>query len=131
MSVQYYGYSRMPTNLHETFTSEDLIQAKQQFKQFTSYIPKITENRFKYTGTEQNQIYPQKPVLQRSLMEGLPTPIFNYVGRMKTIEPRPDYIVNVDVDRTINAKYIKPQTDYDFNVDMTSNAKQQFKKEFG
>jgi hypothetical protein len=29
MSVQYYGFSRMPTNLHETFTSEDLIQAKQ------------------------------------------------------------------------------------------------------
>ena len=51
MSVQYYGYNRMPTNLYETFTSEDLIQAKQQFKQFTSYIPKITENRFKYTGT--------------------------------------------------------------------------------
>ena len=129
MSVQYYGYNTMPENLYDTFTSEDLIQAKQQFKQFTSYIPKITENRFKYTGTEQNQIYPQKPVLQRSLLEGLPTRIFNYVGRMKTIEPRPDYVV--DVDMTINAKHIKPQTDYDFNVDMTSNAKQQFKKEFG
>jgi hypothetical protein len=30
MSVQYYGYSRMPTNLYEPFTSEDLIQAKQR-----------------------------------------------------------------------------------------------------
>ena len=110
MSVKYYGYNTMSQNLYDTFTNEDFIQAKLQFKQFTSYIPKITENRFKYTGTEQNQIYPQKPVLQRSLMEGLPKPIFNYVGRMKTIEPRPDYVVNVD---------------------MTSNAKQQFKKEFG
>ena len=110
MSVQYYGYSRMPTNLYETFTSEDLIQAKQQFKQFTSYIPKITENRFKYTGTEQNQVLPQKPVLQRSLIEDLPIPIFEYIGRMKTIEPIQDYVVGVD---------------------MTSNAKQQFKKEFG
>ena len=119
----------MPENLYDTFTSEDLIQAKQQFKQFTSYIPKITENRFKYTGTEQNQIYPQKPVLQRSLLEGLPIPIFNYVGRMKYIEPRPDYVVNVDM--SINAKYTKPRLDYDVNVDMTSNAKQQFKKEFG
>ena len=110
MSVKYYGYNTMPENLYNTFISEDLIQAKQQFKQFTSYIPKITENRFKYTGTEQNQILPQKPVLQRSLIEGLPTPIFEYIGRMKTIEPRPDYVVGVD---------------------MTSNAKQQFKKEFG
>jgi hypothetical protein len=110
MSVQYYGYNRMPENLYDTFTSEDLIQAKQQFKQFTSYIPKITENRFKYTGTEQNQVLPQKPVLQRSLIEGLPIPIFEYIGRMKHIEPRPNYVVNVD---------------------MSSNAKQQFKKEFG
>ena len=110
MSVQYYGYSRMPTNLHETFTSDDFIQAQQQFKQFTSYSPKTTENRFKYTGTEQNQILPQKPVLQRSLIEGLPTPIFEYIGRMKIIEPRPDYVIGVD---------------------MSSNAKQQFKKEFG
>ena len=46
MSVQYYAYNRMPENLYDTFTSEDLIQAKQQFKQFTSYIPKITEKRF-------------------------------------------------------------------------------------
>jgi hypothetical protein len=87
-----------------------LRQAKEQFKQFTTYIPKTTENRFEYTGTEQNQILPQRPILQRSLIEGLPTPIFEYIGRMKTIEPRPDYVVNVD---------------------MTSNAKQQFKKEFG
>jgi hypothetical protein len=88
MTFQYYGYSEMPTNLHETFTSEDFIQAKQNFKQFTSYIPKITENRFKYTGTEQNQNLPQKPVLQRSFIEGLPTPIFKYIVRMKIIEPR-------------------------------------------
>ncbi len=30
MSVQYYGYSRMTTNLYKTFTSEDLIQSKQR-----------------------------------------------------------------------------------------------------
>ena len=110
MSVQYYGYSRMPANLYETFTTNDLIQAKLQFKQYTTYIPKTIEKRFKYTGTEQNENFPQKPVLQRSLIEGLPTPIFEYIGRMKNIEPRPDYVVNVD---------------------MSSNAKKQFKKEFG
>ncbi len=60
MSAQYYGYSRMPTNLYETFTSEDLIQPKREFKQCTSYIPKITENIFKYTGTEQTKFYPKK-----------------------------------------------------------------------
>ncbi len=61
---------------------------------------------------EQNKtkFIPKKSVLQRSLIEGLPTPIFEYIGRMKTIEPRPDYVVGVD---------------------MTSNSKQQFKKEFG
>ena len=61
---------------------------------------------------EQNKtkFYHKKPILQRSLIEGLPTPIFEYIGRMKTIEPRPNYVVGVD---------------------MTSNAKQQFKKEFG
>ena len=110
MSVQYYGYNKMPANLYETFTSVDLIPAKQQFKQFTTFIPKTIEKQIKYTGTEQNQILPQKPVLQRSLIEGLPTPIFEYIGRMKTIEPRPDYVAGVD---------------------MTSNARQQFKKEFG
>ncbi len=58
----------------------------------------------------QNQILPQKPVLQRRLIEGLPIPIFEYIGRMKHIEPRPNYVVNID---------------------MSSNAKQQFEKEFG
>jgi hypothetical protein len=110
MPVQYYGYSRMPENLHDTFTSGDYIQAKQRFKQFTSYIPITRENKFKSTGTEQNQVLPQKPILQRSLIEGLSTPIFEYCGRTKFIEPRPDYVVNVD---------------------MTTNAKRQFKKEFG
>ena len=38
MSVQYNGYSMMPNNLYDTFTSENLIQSIQQFKQFTSYI---------------------------------------------------------------------------------------------
>ncbi len=37
----------MPENLYDTFTSGDLIQAKQQFKQFTSYIPKITKKEVK------------------------------------------------------------------------------------
>ena len=46
---------------------------------------KLLKRDFKYTGTEQNQIFPQKPVLQRNLIEGLPTPIFEYIGRMKHI----------------------------------------------
>jgi uncharacterized LabA/DUF88 family protein len=132
MSFQYYGYSGMPATLYESFAAEDLVRAKQQLKQYTDpYIPKITENKFIYTGTEKNQILNERPILQRSLIEDFQMPVFEYIGRVKHIEPRPNYIVNVDVDRTINAKYIKPQTDYDFNVDMTSNAKQQFKKEFG
>ena len=97
-------------HLHLKILNRYKILNIQIFKQFTSYIPRTTENRFKYTGTEQNQCFEQKPILQKSLIEGLPTPIFEYVGRMKHIEPRPDYVVNVD---------------------MSSNAKQQFKKEFG
>ncbi len=58
MSVQYHGYNRISEKLYNTFTSEDLMQAKQQFKQFTSYIPKTIEKRFKYTGTEQNENFP-------------------------------------------------------------------------
>ena len=54
MTVQYNGYSRMPDNLYNTFTSEDVIQAKQLFKQFTSYIPKTKGNKFQYTGIEKN-----------------------------------------------------------------------------
>ena len=102
MSVQYYGYSRMPTNLHETFPFLDLEQSKQQLKQYTSvYIPRTTENnRFKFTGTEINQINHQTPLLQRSLKEGMQLPIFEYNGRTTHIEPRPDYVVNVDLTNT-------------------------------
>jgi hypothetical protein len=58
MTVQYNGYSsRMPNNLHDTFTSEDLIQVKHLFKQLTSYIPKTKENKFQYTGTEKIKFY--------------------------------------------------------------------------
>ena len=110
MKVQYNGYSRMPDNLYNTFTSEDVIKAKQLFKQFTSYIPKIKENKFQYTGTEKNQILHERPNLQQSLISGLEIPIYEYIGRVKHIEPRQNYIINVD---------------------MSSNAKRQFKKEFG
>jgi hypothetical protein len=110
MKLQYNRYSRMPNILHDTFTSEDLIQAKQLFKQFTSYIPKTKENKFQYTGTEKNQILHERPNLQQSLISGLEVPIYEYIGRVKHIEPRQDYVVNVD---------------------MSSNAKQQFKKELG
>ena len=110
MTVQYNGYSRMPDNLYNTFTPEDVIQAKQLFKQFTSYIPKTKENKFQYTGTEKNQILHERPNLQQSLISGLEIPIYEYIGRVKHIEPRQNYIINVD---------------------MSSNAKRQFKKEFG
>ena len=46
MTVQYNGYSRMPDNLYNTFTSEDVIEAKQLFKQFqvTEYDHEIHHN---------------------------------------------------------------------------------------
>ena len=47
-------------------------------------------------GTEINQINHQTPLLQRSLIVGMQLPIFEYNGRTTHIEPRPDYVVNVD-----------------------------------
>ena len=47
MSVQYYGYNRMPENLYDTFASEDLIQAKQQFKQFPFNKSGVGEKLYK------------------------------------------------------------------------------------
>jgi len=107
MSVQYYGYSRMPTTIYDTFPFLELEQSKQQLKQYTSYVPKTTENnRFKYTGTEINQNKHQTPFLQRSLIEGLEIPIFEYYGRM---EPRPDYVVGVDMSNSCEMKLFKKE----------------------
>ena len=101
MSVQYYGYSRMPTNLNEAFPYLELEKAKQEFKQYTVYTPKTKQiNRFVYTGTEINQNLNQIPVLQRSLIEGLPIPICEYYNRVVHIEPRPDYVIGVDMTDT-------------------------------
>ena len=101
MTVQYYGYSRMPTNQHETFPFAELEQSKQLMKKYTSYIPKTTENnRFVYTGTEINQIKHQTPLLQRSIIEGIETPIYEYYRRVEQIQPRPDYVVGVDLSST-------------------------------
>ena len=101
MSVQYFGYSRMPTNQHETFPFIELEQSKQLMKKYTSYIPKTTENnRFVYTGTEINQIKHQTPLLQRSIIEGIETPICEYYRRVEHIQPRPDYVVGVDLSST-------------------------------
>jgi hypothetical protein len=111
MSVQYYGYSRMPTNLHETFPFLDLEQSKQQLKQYTSvYIPRTTENnRFKFTGTEINQNKHQTPFLQRSIIEGMQIPIFEYYGRVERIEPRPDYVVGIDMSNSSEMKLFKKE----------------------
>jgi hypothetical protein len=100
MSVQYFGYSRMPLNLHDSFPflENELVQAKEQFKKYTSvHIPsRQDEKRFIYTGTEINQNY-QKSLLQRSVIEGLPTPINEYYNRVVHIEPREDYVIGVDM----------------------------------
>ena len=110
MSVQYYGYSRMPTTIYDTFPFLELEQSKQQLKQYTSYVPKTTENnRFKYTGTEINQNKHQTPFLQRSLIEGLEIPIFEYYGRIEHIEPRPDYVVGVDMSNSCEMKLFKKE----------------------
>ena len=110
MSFQYYGYSGMPATLYEPFAADDLVRAKQQLKQYTSYVPSTTENnRFKYTGTEINQNKHQTPFLQRSLIEGLEIPIFEYYGRMEHIEPRPDYVVGVDMSNSCEMKLFKKE----------------------
>ena len=110
-TVQYYGYSRMPTNQHETFPFSDLEQSKQLLKQYTTpYIPKTNENnRFKYTGTEINQNKHQTPFLQRSLIEGMQIPICEYYGRVEHIEPRPDYVVGVDMSNSSDMKLFKKE----------------------
>ncbi len=53
MSVQYYGYERMPKKIYNTLKSEDLIQAK-QIKRYTTYIPKTIEKDLKIQ--EQNKM---------------------------------------------------------------------------
>ena len=126
MSVNYYGYSRMPNNLYETFPFEEVQKSKEILKQYTStYVPRTKENnRFVYTGTEINQIKHQTPFLQRSLIEGMDIPIFEYYNRVTNINPRPDYIASND---GIN------NSDYNFIMytDMTSNEIKLFKREFG
>ena len=108
MSFQYYGYSGMPATLYESFATEDLVRAKQQLKQYTDpYIPKITENKFIYTGTEKNQILNDRPILQRSLIEDFQMPVFEYIGRVKYIEPRPNYTLNVDMSTSFKGQYKK------------------------
>ena len=110
MSVQYFGYSRMPTNQHETFPFIELEQSKQLMKKYTSYIPKTTENnRFVYTGTEINQIKHQTPFHQRSIIEGFKTPIFEYYNRVTHIEPKPDYIANIDMSNLSEMRLFKKE----------------------
>lgn len=126
MSVNYYGYSRMPATLYETFPFEEVQKSKEILKQYTStYVPRTKENnRFVYTGTEINQVKHQTPFLQRSLIEGMDIPIFEYYNRVTNINPRPDYIASND---GIN------NSDYNFIMytDMTSNEMKLFKREFG
>ena len=98
MSVIYHGYSRMPTNKDDSFPFLELQQSNQELKQYTQ--TNQDNVRFKYTGTEINQINHQTPLLQRSLIEGMQLPIFEYNGRTTHIEPRPDYVVNVDLTNT-------------------------------
>ena len=111
MTVQYFGYSRMPVNAYETFPYEEVQQSKQLLKQYTStYTPRTKENnRFVYTGTEINQNKHQTPFLQRSLLEGLPIPIFEYYGRVEHIEPRLDYVVGVDMSNSCEMKLFKKE----------------------
>ncbi len=88
MSVQYNGYSRMPTNMYETFPFSELEQSKQLLKKYTSYAPRTTENNiFKYTGTEIKQNKHQTLFLQRSLIESSKISIFEYYGRIEHLEP--------------------------------------------
>ena len=110
MSVIYHGYSRMPTNKDDSFPFLELQQSIQELKQYTSYKPRTKDNvRFKFTGTEINQINHQTPLLQRSLIEGMQLPIFEYNGRTTHIEPRPNYVVNVDLTNTSLIKLGKKQ----------------------
>ncbi len=113
MPVEYYGYSRMPTNIYETFPFSELEQSKQLMKQYTTYKPITKENnRFVYTGTEINQNKHQTPFLQRSLLEGLQIPICEYYNRVLHIEPRFDYVVNVDMSNISEMRLFKKEHPY-------------------
>ena len=110
MTVQYNGYRDMPPNRYDTFQFTELEQSKQLMKKYTTYIPRITENnRFVYTGTEINQIKHQTPFHQRSIIEGFKTPIFEYYNRVTHIEPKPDYIANVDMSNLSEMRLFKKE----------------------
>jgi hypothetical protein len=134
MSVNSFGYSKMQSNLYDTFPFDEVQQSKELLKQYTAtYIPRTTENnRFVYTGTEINPIKHQTPFLQRSLIEGFKMPIFEYYGRVENIPPRPDYIeMNPKFNYYGKVENTQTNQNYLMFVDMTSNEMKLFKKEFG
>jgi len=129
MSVQYFGYSRMKDNLYDTFPFEEVQKSKEILKKYTAtYTPRTKEtNRFVYTGTEINQNKHQTPFLQRSLIEGLDIPIFEYYGRVKEASKT---IIDLPTKENGRIENSGPPLDYVYGVDMTSNEYKLFKKEF-
>ena len=108
MSVTYYGYGQMPDNKYDSFPFVTLEEAKAKLKVYTSFNPNFSqEKRFNYTGTEINQNKHQKPFHQRSIIEGLEIPINEFYNRVQTIQPRPNYVVNVDVSDSTTKKLFK------------------------
>ena len=97
MTTIYYGYGDMPLNKIEILPCIDLEQSKSRWKVFTNFNPNnYAEKRFSYSGTEINQVKHQTPFLQRSIIEGLEMPTWEYYNRYKVIQPRPDYVMNID-----------------------------------
>jgi hypothetical protein len=97
MSVIYHGYSDMPETKYNSFPFIDLAESTMKFKKNTTFNPIDRPNkRFTYTGTEQHPLLCQKSVFQRSINEGFQMPVFEYYNRYQVIQPRPDYVMNVD-----------------------------------
>ena len=109
MTTIYHGYGDMPLNKIETLPYIDLEQAKTKLKIFTNFNPNnYPEKRFSYSGTEINQVKHQTPFLQRSIIEGLEMPTWEYYNRYQVIQPRPDYVANIDTsDASVRRLYKK------------------------
>ena len=123
--------SKKDDNVEEEEQEEEITEAEKNIlKQYTAtYTPRTTENnRFVYTGTEINQNEHQTPFLQRSLIEGLDIPIFEYYGRVENASKN---IIDIPPKENGRIENVGPRLDYVYGVDMTSNEWKLFKKEFG
>ena len=110
MSVIYRGYGDMPENKYDSFPFMEVTESTLRFKQNTTFNPNYRPGkRFTYSGTEENPILCQKSVFQRSINEGFKMPVFEYYNRYQVIQPRPDYVANIDTSDASVKRMLKRQ----------------------